>query len=127
MSEMVADDTLVNFFPVNALRNAALLAAKTALVYIGDGEHCCTRHIKSASFRLPFFSAASACAHDIGSLHALLYMFLCFIYAAISAQYSCLRSESAEVADCFSSQPLGYFMESHWYWKPDYPYNSSDM
>ena len=40
MSEMVADDTLVNFFPVNALRNAALLAAKTALVYIGDGEHC---------------------------------------------------------------------------------------
>ena len=38
MSEVVANESLVHWLPVNALRNAALLAAKTELVYIGDGE-----------------------------------------------------------------------------------------
>ena len=38
MSEVVANESLVHWLPVNALRNAALLAAKTDLVYIGDGE-----------------------------------------------------------------------------------------
>ena len=38
MSEIVANESLVHWLPVNALRNAALLAAKTDLVYIGDGE-----------------------------------------------------------------------------------------
>lgn len=38
MSERLSDVTLVDLFPINALRNVALLAARTELVLVGDGE-----------------------------------------------------------------------------------------
>ena len=59
MSELVANASLVHLFPVNALRNAALLAAKTELVYIGDGERYCSRlQFKSCSVSLYTFSCS---------------------------------------------------------------------
>ena len=38
MSEALADVTFQDLFPINALRNVALLAARTELVLVGDGE-----------------------------------------------------------------------------------------
>ena len=39
MSEELLNATSVDLFPINALRNVALLAARTELVLIGDGEN----------------------------------------------------------------------------------------
>ena len=38
MSEELANATYSDLFPINALRNVALLAARTELVVIGDGD-----------------------------------------------------------------------------------------
>lgn len=38
MAEVLANATYSDLFPINALRNVALLAARTELIVIGDGE-----------------------------------------------------------------------------------------
>ena len=37
-SEVLAEEALQVLFPINALRNAALLAARTPLVMLGDAD-----------------------------------------------------------------------------------------